>query len=64
MSDVKWYAWGEDDLAEAVIEVIGEWRQDLVNELDYVGYTVAIDGAVVQARVYAYALGGIILYRA
>ena len=45
MNDTKWYAWGEDDLAEAVIEVIGEWRQDLVNELDYVGYTVAIDGA-------------------
>src|SRR5262249_4228110 len=45
MGDVKWYAWAEDDLAEAVIEVIGEWRQDLVNELDYVGYTVAIDGA-------------------
>jgi hypothetical protein len=45
LDDVKWYAWGEDDVVEAVVDVIGRWRQDLLNELDYVGYTVALDGA-------------------
>jgi hypothetical protein len=43
--DLKWYTWAEDDLAEAVVEVIGEWRQSLLNELDYIGYTVSVDSA-------------------
>jgi hypothetical protein len=43
--DMRWYTWAEDDLAEAIVEVIGEWRQSLLSELDYIGYTVSVDSA-------------------
>jgi hypothetical protein len=46
LEEIRWSSYGDvDELQATVVEAIKAWRQALLEELDYVGFTVALDSS-------------------
>lgn len=46
LEGIRWSSYGDvDELQATVVEVITAWRQALLEELDYIGFTVALDAS-------------------